>query len=137
MSGYVDDMVQADSPSGWDARRYGEDSAAGLPVNSTSPGAYELFRLVKAGAGTIFGFTAYNSGAALIYIQLFDIARVPPTSTDIPVAIYPVAALNTLGSSFGTVGRSFRAGLVLASSSTQLSYTALSSAVVYFDAQYV
>lgn len=122
---------------GWLDRLGGEVQPGGLPLNSTSPGVYELVRLVKAGAGTLFGFSAYNSGAATVYVLGFDIERNPPTSTDIPCFCFPVGAGLTLGAGFGTVGRSFGQGMVLASSSTQTSYTALSSAVVYFDAQYI
>ena len=119
---------------GWWAQFVGEDSPGGFPANSGGS-ALEVFRVVKSGAGTLFGFTVYNSGAQC-FVLLFDGTAAPASGAVPTCAPFPVAAASTLGVNFGTWGRAFDRGLVIASSSTASTYTA-TSAVCWYDAQYV
>ena len=111
----------------------GEASGAGVPLNSRSV-AYEAFRVVKAGPGTLYGFTVYNSNGAAQFILVFD-AQELPANTAVPVAVFTVATVQNLGVEW-LPGRTFERGIVLANSSTGPTLT-IGSADCWFDAQYV
>ena len=123
---------------GWLGRRLGEaGSPAGWPSNSYSgPAGFEIARIVKSGAGSLYGFTAFNSDTADHYVLLFDQNSLPVASGAAPVWVpLLVPAGKTRAVAFTPHGRSFQRGLVIASSSTSSTYTA-TSAVFMYDAQY-
>lgn len=102
------------------------------PLNRGSL-AYATSLVVKTGPGKLYGFTAYNSGAAQ-FIILFDGTSVPANgATGVPFA---VGATSNLGVAYGDTGRAFNAGCVLALSTTSPTLT-LGAAEAFFDAQYV
>lgn len=112
----------------------GESTAAGLPV-SVSSLALEQFHVIKSGPGTLYGVSVYSNKAAAQFIQLFDTTTAPGSGA-IPVCTFTVAATSNLGLYWGSVGRWFDRGIVIANSSTAATQTA-GSADCYFDAQYV
>lgn len=111
----------------------GEASGAGVPLNSRSL-AYEASRIVKAGPGTLYGFTVYNAKNAAQFVLIFDAATLPGNGA-IPEAVYTVATVQNLGVSW-LPGRIFQRGIVIANSSTGPTLT-IGSADCFFDAQYV
>lgn len=106
---------------------------AGYPRNRTST-AYGNSILVKSGVAKCFGFQGYNSGAAQ-FVLVFD-AKDVPSAGAIPVLVIPVAATSLFSGYFGSIGRSFDHGIVLANSSTGPTLT-IGAADCWFDVQYV
>ena len=111
----------------------GLSNLTGLPVSASSS-ALSQFIVVKAGPGTLYGFSAYSNKASAQFIQVFD-QTTAPTSGQIPVAVYTVGAIGNLGVYWGSVGRWFNIGIVIANSSTVATQTA-GSADTWYDAQY-
>lgn len=112
----------------------GEAFAAGAPLSATSL-ALGQFLVVKSGPATLYGVSVYSNKATAQFIQLFD-AQVAPASGAIPVAVYTVGGTSNLGLYWGSVGRWFNQGIVIANSSTAATQTA-GSADCFFDAQYL
>lgn len=119
---------------GWMDRLAGEISSAGLPLNSSS-NALEAFRVVKAGAGTLFGFTVFNNKNAAQFIQLHD-ARELPADGAVPVFTISVATVTDRGVAWVIPGRFFTRGIILCNSSTLATKT-IASADCFFDVQYI
>lgn len=118
----------------WVNRLAGEIRAAGLPLNSASS-VLENSRVVKAGPGTLFGFTVYNNKGAAQFIQWFDSQTVPANGA-VPQGVISVATIASQGVAWVIPGRFFAAGIILANSSTAATLTA-GSADCFFDAQYI
>lgn len=129
-----------ESPSGisplewWWLCQTGSQSLGDFPHNSSSQQT-EASRVVKAGAGSLFGFSGYNNGAAAIWVHVFDTAQVPANGA-VPVTVVSVAGNGEFSADWGLWGRAFQAGCVLAGSSTLASLT-LVGAVCWFDAQFI
>jgi hypothetical protein len=104
------------------------------PLNSSSPG-YEASRVVKAGAGKLYGFTVYNSSGSTQFIQVHDAPGVPADGA-VPCLVFSVATVSAVFVGFADVGRSFEQGCVLCNSSTGPTKT-IGSADCFFDAQYI
>lgn len=102
-------------------------------LNSTST-AYEASRIIKAGAGRLWGFSGYNSKASAQFIQIFDSATLP-ADTAVPVVVFTVATVANFSLDYSTRGRKFDNGIVICNSSTGPTKT-IGSADCWFDAQY-
>ena len=111
----------------------GLSNLTGLPVSASSL-ALSQFLVVKAGPGTLYGVSVYNNKAGAQFIQLFD-AIGAPASGAVPVATFTVPTVSNLGLYWGSVGRWFNIGIVIANSSTVATQTA-GSADTWYDAQY-
>jgi len=111
----------------------GLSNVTGLPVSASST-ALSQFLVVKAGPGTLYGFSVFNSKASAQFIQVFDQTSAP-TSGQVPVFVATVGASSNLGVYWGSVGRWLNIGIVIANSSTSATQTA-GSADCWFDAQY-
>ena len=138
MEPYLPELVEErreHRPYGWAGRRMGESYEDGWPINASSNCAHVLTLVVKSGAGTLFGFTAYNSSGSTVYIQLFDQQGGTPLAANLVGTPYPCLAETLVGVSWNDTGRVFQRGIVIASSSADNTYTA-TSAVCSFDAQY-
>jgi hypothetical protein len=109
-------------------------SAATTPTNSTST-AEEASRVVKASAGTLYGFSFYNNNAATRYVQFFNTASLPADAV-IPTLTIPVATQQSVHVDFGIYGRRFDTGIVVCNSSTDTAKT-IGAADSLFDVQYV
>jgi hypothetical protein len=123
-------------PEGWLSRALGELTPAGLPVQVNSNGLVASL-VVKAGAGSLLGFTALSTNVGAAFIQLHDASALPADGTR-PVFSFPIAANpGLLGPiTYGFYGHSFHTGMVLASSSTAATLTVM-TAVFLFEAQYI
>lgn len=127
------DVPGAISQGGWWSRLFGEATSAGFPVNSTSQ-ALESSRVVKSGAGTLFGVSGFNNKASAQFIQVFDLEKIPADGF-VPVIVITVPTVANFSIAFGILGRSFARGIVLCNSSTLATKT-LGAADCWFDAQY-
>lgn len=107
---------------------------AGYPLNAVSPALAKSI-VAKTGIAKLFGFTATSTNVAAQFILLFDAVALPANGT-VPVAAFNVAAASPATGYWGSVGRSFSRGIVLANSTTQGSLT-LGAADCIFDVQYV
>lgn len=120
--------------------QYGDEAIAVLagqfPHNANAY-AYTPALTVKAGAGTLFGFSGYNSSAASVFVLGFDLGDATQLeATSIPEIIVGSDGIADFSGDWGIHGRRFLRGIVLASSSTPTVYTQ-TAAVCWFDAQYV
>lgn len=99
-----------------------------------SVAAYVSNKVIKASAGTLYRITGYNSSASAQFIQLHDSATLP-VDTAVPVLVQKVAAGSNFTIEFGSIGRAFTTGIVVANSSTGPTLT-IGSADLWIDAQY-
>jgi hypothetical protein len=106
----------------------------GLPLNSNST-QLESVRVVKSGAGMLFGFHAYSNNAGAQFIQIFDTVSPTPATSQL-VAQWKLAATSQVDVSYIFPGRFFRQGIVIANSTTAGTYTA-GAADTWIDAQYI
>jgi hypothetical protein len=107
---------------------------AGWPQSAFAPALANSI-IVKTGISKLFGFSVYSSNVAAQFILMFDANGVPAEST-VPIMAFPVAATASVGTYYGTAGRSFDHGIVLCNSTTATSKT-IGAADCFFDVQYV
>lgn len=128
------DATEAPPLQGWFDRLTGEDSPAGFPLSSSS-GQLEQFRVVKAGAGTLFAFTGFNANVAAQFIQVHD-STGALVAGHVPVIVLTVPGASNFSYTAPLIGRAFRGGIIICNSSTSATLTA-GAADCWFDAQYV
>jgi hypothetical protein len=120
--------------------QYGDEYmaiAAGEFPHNANGYAYVAALTVKAGDGTLYGFSGYSSGGVATFVLAFDLGDAGQlASASVPEFIVPVSATSGFSYDGGFHGRRFLRGIVLASSSTPTVYTA-TAAICWFDAQYV
>jgi hypothetical protein len=104
-----------------------------LPVNATSP---QLANSIVAHTGTcrLYGFTVTSTNVAAQFALVFDALAVPAAGSK-PKFTVNVAAANSAGVYFGSVGRWFNHGIVICNSTTQGTLT-IGAADTIFDVQY-
>lgn len=90
--------------------------------------------IVVPGRVVVYGFTAYNTSAAAVFLSVIDASAVPANGA-VPLFSWPLAAHNGAGFDWTPRGRQFQTGLVLAVSSTDATLT-LGEAVGLFDVQF-
>lgn len=83
---------------------------------------------VKASAGKLYSITASNTGAAVAYVKLYNLAVAPTVGTSTIVLTIPVPAGGTVNIPFGAAGLQFSTGIAL--SITNLGTDADATAVV-------
>ena len=97
---------------------------------------YNKTLIVNTGPCLLIGASIYNNNAASQFVQLFDGTVAPATGTQ-PAAVFTVLTIANLGLYYGSAGRPFLNGCVIAISSTGPTYTAAGANDCYIDAQYV
>lgn len=105
-----------------------------IPVNATSP-ALASSIVATTGVCRLFGFTATSTNVAAQFVLVFDALAVPANGT-VPLYAVNVAAASSVAVYYGSVGRSFDRGIVVANSTTQGSLT-IGAADTIFDVQYI
>ena len=113
--------------------------ASGLLVNVGAPATNATTTaldndgpVVKASAGTLYGFQGYADAAG--YVQVHNKASAP-ASSNVPVIVIPVASGAAFSLDLGVRGRSFSTGIAFGFSSTGPTYTDGGSHL-WVDAQY-
>ncbi len=102
-----------------------------LPTPSTSiinSAATTNATSVKGSAGTLYSVTASNTGAAVAYVKLYNLATAPTVGTSTIAITIPVPAGGTVNLPFGASGARFSTGIGL--SITNLGTDADTTAVV-------
>lgn len=113
-----------------------------LPTPSTSiinSAATTNATSVKASAGTVYSVTASNTGAAVAYVKLYNLATAPTVGTSVPSITIPVPAGGTVNLPFGTSGARFATGIGLAITNlgTDADATAVAAAQVKVITSYI
>ena len=88
-----------------------------LPTPSTSvinSAATTNATSIKASAGAVLSVTASNTGAAVAYVKLYNLATAPTVGTSAIAITISVPAGGTVNLPFGTAGAQFSAGIGLA-----------------------
>ncbi len=101
--------------------------------NSTTTALDNDGPVVKASAGTLYGFQGYCDAAG--FVQVHNKASAP-TSSNVPVIVIPIASGAAFSLEFGMRGRAFSTGIAFGFSSTGPTYTDGGSHL-WVDAQYV
>lgn len=109
------------------------NSAGTWPANATVT-AYKASLIAKASAGTLIGFSGYNSLATAQFIQLHDSATLP-ADTAVPAFIMLVAGASPFYADWSPWGRPFTNGIVICNSTTGPAKT-IGAANCWFDVQY-
>lgn len=141
MSGYIEEQIddelrrrRQNAVGRWVDVLAGEFEAPGIPLNSTS-NALENSRIVKAGAGLLFGLSGFNNKGSAQFIQIFDSATVPADGV-VPVVVLTVPTVANFSLDWVFPGRFFVRGIVITNSSTAATKT-IGSADCWIDAQYI
>jgi hypothetical protein len=103
------------------------------PTNSTTTALDNDGPVVKASAGTLYGFQGYSDAAG--FVQVHNKATAP-ASTNVPVIVIYLAAAGNFSLDLGIRGRAFSTGIAFGFSSTGPTYTDGGSHL-WVDAQYV
>lgn len=95
--------------------------------------------VVKASAGTLFGLTLWNNGAAAAFVKLFNKATAPVPGTDTPVMVIPIGAGAMVQLNFSDLGHRFATGIGIAITNLQadLDATAIAAGQVKVVGSYI
>lgn len=69
---------------------------------------------VKSSGGAITMLTCFNNSASTIYIRIYNKTTAPTVGTDVPVAVFPVAAGALFNPNFGVSGLRLATGIAIA-----------------------
>ena len=104
-----------------------------FPHNANG-GANVISLVVCAGPARLFGFQGINSNAAARFIQVHDAISLPANGA-VPTVVITAAIAGNFGANFGSEGRWFDRGIVIATSTTLATLTA-GAADMWIDAQW-
>lgn len=90
--------------------------------------------VIKAGAGTLYGLSVYNTGAVDQYIQIHNTTTLP-ADTAVPIITIPLYAGGVLFLDYGVYGIPFAVGMV-ACNSTTIGTKTIGAADCWFVATY-
>jgi hypothetical protein len=102
--------------------------------HNANPGVQVIQFQVAAGPCRLFGFQGINSNAAARFIQVFDFVGTV-VNPQVPTVVITAAIAGNFSAAFGTEGRWFDRGIVIATSTTLATFTA-GSADMWIDAQW-
>lgn len=105
-----------------------------VAVSNYTSTAYQASAIIKAGPGTLYKITGYNSKGSAQFIQIFDSATLPADTT-VPKAVLTVPATSNFSFDYSVKGRYHSTGIVVSNSSTAPTKT-IGSADCFFDVQY-
>ena len=111
---------------------------SGTPLtapSSATTAAYAASLVVKASAGTLLGFSGYNSHTATVFIQVHDSASLP-ADTAVPKIVLAVPPTSNFSYDAGQWGRPFTTGIVICNSTTGPTKT-IGGSTTWVDAQYI
>ena len=93
---------------------------------------------IKASAGQLYAITAYNSNAAVRYLQLYNKASAPTLSTDTPVMTIPLLGASVRDITLNDHGSEFTTGIAWAYTTDDVAIptTAGTSAELHFTAHF-
>lgn len=119
---------------------------AGTSVpKSATTGGLSLSRVVtgtsgviKASAGQLYTLSAYNSNAAVRFLQIYNKATAPTLSTDTPVMTVPLLAAGITHVPLSNIGIAFATGISWAYTTDDIAIptTAGTSTELHFTAGY-
>jgi len=69
---------------------------------------------IKASAGTVYGISVANAGAAAAFVKFYNKASAPTVGTDVPVMVICIPASTSLNLDMGQTGHRFGTGIALA-----------------------
>lgn len=101
--------------------------------NATTTALDDDGPIVKAGAGTLYGFQGYCDAAG--FVQVHNKATAP-SAGNVPILVIPIASGAAFSLDLGMRGRAFGTGIAFGFSSTGPTYTNGGSHL-WVDAQYV
>jgi hypothetical protein len=90
------------------------NSTTAPTVHTLNSAASTNLTSVKATAGRVYTITLSNQNAAARFFKLYNKASAPVPGTDIPVAVFPVAASASVILDFDTFGMQFGTGIAYA-----------------------
>jgi hypothetical protein len=91
-----------------------------VPTNSTTTALDNDGPVVKASAGTLWGFQGYVDAAG--FVQVHNKASAP-ASTNVPVIVIKMDAAGNFSLNLGNAGRAFSTGIAFGFSTTGPTYT--------------
>jgi|SRR5215469_1472304 len=89
-------------------------------------------QFISTGQLRVYGFSVFSSNAGSQFILMFDASSLPAEGA-VPIMAFPVSASQNLGLYFGPMGRMFKRGIVLCSSSTSTTKTINGTSDCFFD----
>jgi hypothetical protein len=94
---------------------------------------------LKASAGTMYGCTCSNGGAAAAFVKLYNKASAPTVGTDVPILTIPIPASSVVSLNLGELGHRFSTGIALAITNlvADTDTTAVAAAQVKVIADYI
>lgn len=95
--------------------------------------------VIKASAGQLYTLSAYNSNAAVRFLQIYNKATAPTLSTDTPVMTVPLLAAGITHVPLSDIGIAFATGISWAYTTDDIAIptTAGTSTELHFTAGYM
>jgi hypothetical protein len=123
------------TPHGWlpDTQPWPGAPPDGFPLNSTTSALVSSL-VFATGRRRLFGLQGVNNNAAATFVHIFDATALPANGAA-PRVIIRAAGSDNFSAYFGSVGRWFDQGIVIANSSTLATLT-LSTADLWIDGQF-
>lgn len=95
--------------------------------------------IVKASAGTVYGLTVTNIGAAVAFLRLYNTATAPTVGTTVSILTIPIPTNGVVTLNFGVLGHRFATGISIATTNlgTEADATAITAAQLKIIIDYI